>query len=431
MDWRPSSVPFVQPPTIDEPVTVPDLAFAPRSPGFGSEFADRLAQSFAAHPLQAPQNAGTPLGSFLANFAASAGNNAGQRYLNGPNSPASRIALGRLNLQRAQMDKQQQAQASRDRIATARSAAQTLRQHQQDLKQQQKEAEQDPNTPEGQAKIQRDVDMAKAYSDAYQKAGLVPPAKYRQPGTGKSAKGGTSDASDIAAGIMSGTLPPTTTGNRMTQFSEPVLGELARNKYDLSKATQDWNAVSAHWKTLNGRQQTQIRQSAETVLQGLDHLEALNKQLSALIPRGRADAANKLALGAARDWGAFGPEAQNVATQLTSQMVTLQPELSNVYQAGGVPTESALKMAQKALNENMSPGRLSAAIGNERTNLKYRLNSIRSVGTLSPSNQAFPGDVEMGVPSGKVKMIDPNGKAWNVDPKEQAEAISHGWKVAR
>lgn len=164
-------------------VPVPDLMFPEDVSHAVPGFADRLAESFARRPLTPPPNYGgeSPLAAFLTHFAAGAGNRIGDQYLSGPRNPVNRLALGRLNLQRARQAQQVSEQDAKNRVIAAKEASKTLNEHKKALAEERKQAEQDPNTPEGQAKIQRDVDMAKAYSDAYQKAGLVPPAKYREP----------------------------------------------------------------------------------------------------------------------------------------------------------------------------------------------------------------------------------------------------------
>jgi hypothetical protein len=105
---------------------------------------------------------------------------------------------------------------------------------------------------------------------------------------------------------------------------------------------------------------------------------------------------NKASLAAIRN-GAFGADAAAVATQLGGQIAALQSELANVYQGGGVPTDEARKMAQKIINENMSPGNLEAALKLADRDVGIRLGAVSSVGATSPSNpQAVGGGFNVG-----------------------------------
>src|SRR6185436_17030031 len=145
------------------------------------------------------------------------------------------------------------------------------------------------------------------------------------------------DPKAIAKGIQEGRLPP-----NLTQYSRlaqgPIATELAHSGYNLTRAQQDFGAVQRHLATLNGRMQLQIRQSANTVIPGLDDVVSLANQLYKISPQSRNTPLNHLIVKGSREWGLLSPEAQNIATELNGQVATLIPELSNIYSAGGVPT---------------------------------------------------------------------------------------------
>jgi len=368
-DWqvepRFQDQPPMEPPGYSQMVAEPPLRYPDQEPQ-RSTFASRFLDTFADQPTNF-RPGGSPLSAFLSSMA----NSGSQAYsirrqrerALSPDSMENKNSLSRLNLARLKATtEEREKQKDRNlRLTIARMSA-------------------SGKTKPGLATdpmVQREADLkAKGLGRYYAKPTTTAP--------------GPSGDDPIAKGIMDGTLPPTILGNRLTQYSKPSLENVARHGYDLAKATQDWNAVSKYWATLNGRQQTQLRQSANTVIEGLDNLEKLNDQLSSLIPRGNADVLSKTALSAAAEWGVFGPEAQDIATRVIGQMATIQPELANVYQAGGVPSDKAMEQAHKTLNAGMPPLRMKSAISNERDNLRYRLNSIKTVGPLSPSNQGMP-----------------------------------------
>lgn len=240
------------------------------------------------------------------------------------------------------------------------------------------------------------------------------------------------DPAQIAKAIESGDLPP-----NLTQYSRlaqgPIATILAKDGFKLGRAQQDFSAVQRHFATLNGRLQLQIRQSANTVLRGLDDVQSLADRLYQLAPSSRNTPINALIVKGTREWGALSPEAQDVATELNGQIATLIPELSNVYSAGGVPTTEAMKLAKQVLNGDWPPNRLNAGIRRERANIQYRVNSINQVGAATPSSMEQGGyqpPSEAAAPATKapemVSVIGPNNQTGKV-PK--GTKLPKGWKL--
>jgi len=242
------------------------------------------------------------------------------------------------------------------------------------------------------------------------------------------------DADAIAEGIMRGDLPPVGVNLGRGGTWAKIVTKLSKSGYKLGKAQQEWQAVQRHIATLNGRQQLQIRTSATTVTDALDNLDALNDRLSQLVPRSQATLLNRGINTAAREWGAAGPEAQDIATQLRAQTADIIPELANIYMAGGVPTDRALKLARETINENMSPNALKAQTRLARTNLGYRINAIKnSLPITGQGGEVLPQGVaqEPQTTGNLVRMIDKHGKVRVIDASEVPDAISKGgWKRA-
>jgi hypothetical protein len=203
--------------------------------------------------------------------------------------------------------------------------------------------------------------------------------EYQKPSASVTiASGAGSDAEAIADAIIRGEQPPETTG--LYRLAPAVRTALARKGYNMATAQTDWRATQRHFTTLNGPQQTRMRQAVDNAAHSLDVIESLAEQWRG----GRFPTLNKGRLAAARQ-GALGPEAQKIATALEAQIADVTSELANVYMGGNSPTDHALSLASKNLAANWSEGQLKALIEQSRTNLQIRLNSISNVGVAGAS----------------------------------------------
>jgi hypothetical protein len=220
------------------------------------------------------------------------------------------------------------------------------------------------------------------------------------------------DPKAIAEGIINGTMPPT-----VNQYGRAVVGavssHLAKKGYNLASAQTDWSATQKHMATLNGSQQTRLRQAVETAYHSLDVIEDLAKQWQG----GKFPMLNKGQLAAAKS-GVLGPKAQAIATKLEAQISDVTSELGNVYMGGNSPTDHALQLAAKNLSADWSLPQLQAALDLSRTNLKIRANSMVNVGVAgasadNPYDQPAPAAAGFTVTA-------PNGKTYSF--KSQAEA---------
>ena len=189
---------------------------------------------------------------------------------------------------------------------------------------------------------------------------------------------GSIDADAIAEAIIRGEQPPDLKG--LYRYGAAVKTSLARKGYNLSQATTDWVATQRHFSTLNGPQQTRIRQAADTAYHSLDVIADLADQWKG----GRFPLLNRASLAAAKG-GAMGTQAQQIATQLEAQITDVASELANVYMGGNSPTDHALKLAQKNLSADWSLPQLLSAVELARKNLQIRLNAIANTDVLGVS----------------------------------------------
>lgn len=185
------------------------------------------------------------------------------------------------------------------------------------------------------------------------------------------AAGSTStDAHDIAQAIANGEQPPVTTG--LYRNAGPVRAELARMGFDLSNANEDWTATQKYLGTLNGVQQTRLRQAVSFANSSLDLVDSLAQQWNGSTVK-PLNAAN-LALA---KQGLLGQQAKSLAVRLDAQIADLQSELGTVYKGGNSSTDESLALAAKNLQADWDAKTLKDATQQIRTNLGIRMNSLK------------------------------------------------------
>jgi hypothetical protein len=97
-----------------------------------------------------------------------------------------------------------------------------------------------------------------------------------QSAVGQGGSSGGADPRAIADAIVAGDQPPSLQG--LYRVGPAVRTELAKQGYNLTGATLDWKATERHMNTLNGPQQTRMRQAVDNAYHSLDVIEDLAKQ---------------------------------------------------------------------------------------------------------------------------------------------------------
>lgn len=213
------------------------------------------------------------------------------------------------------------------------------------------------------------------------RTGEVTPA-FQGQATNKS--GNTEDPGNvdqIAKAIANGDQPPVLTG--LYRLGGPVRAALERQGYNLTQATQDWTATTKLLATMNGAQQTRLRQAVGQVKESLPLVQELADKWEA----GRFPILNKANRILAKN-GALGPEAQSIATQLEAEIADITSELGTVYKGGNSSTDESLKLAATQLSADWSPKQLKDAIALAQKNITYRENSLR-LGTAGINNSQY------------------------------------------
>lgn len=179
------------------------------------------------------------------------------------------------------------------------------------------------------------------------------------------------DAKQIADAIASGDQPPTLQG--LYRNAGPVRAELARRGVPLAKMESDWKATQRFLGTLNGPQQTRLRQAAQTASDSLDKIEGLYAEWQKIAPTAGFKVWNRGVLKTAKN---LPGRAGAVATALDAQIADLTSELGNVYMGGNSPTDHSLDLANKNLSSDWNEETFKEALKQARANLQIRMNSI-------------------------------------------------------
>lgn len=207
---------------------------------------------------------------------------------------------------------------------------------------------------------------------------------------------GQSDmVAQIADGVESGLIPPDLKG--YYRLTGPVNAELAKRGFNRTEAVRKWQGDQVAVRTLNGPQQTRLRQAIDTADAGLGIVDDLSGQLSQRLRTARTPVKifNRGAMIAAKN-GAFGPDAQAIAVQLEAQIADITSELANAYMGGNAATDHALALASKNLSSEWNEQTLAAATKLARQNLAIRRSAIFSsavpqYGPAAGSGSLVPG----------------------------------------
>jgi hypothetical protein len=193
-------------------------------------------------------------------------------------------------------------------------------------------------------------------------------AEHAGAGHGTVSDGG---AAAIAAAIVNGEQPPTV----HARIEGPVRAALAQNHpgFNLTSAQSDWNATQRHLATLNGPQQTRLRQAVDATSDQLSNVEALYDQWKQVGTASGIRAFNRAALGSAKQ---MPGQAGAVAQALEGQISLLTGELGNVLMGGNSPTDHGLKLAGTMLQGDWNEETFTKAIGQLRRDLQIRRNSM-------------------------------------------------------
>ncbi len=193
----------------------------------------------------------------------------------------------------------------------------------------------------------------------------------------KAQKGFMGQVADIAEGIKSGKQPPVLTG--LYGLSGPVRQQLQKDGVDLSKMQIEWDRAKKQVASLNGPQFTRFVGLATSVVNTIDEVDRLSKEMSL----SGVPLLNKIELQSYIQTQGNTPGGQ-LATQYLGAVNTLKEEFANLAQGGYAPTESAWKLANTQINENYGVKQLSAGLHEVRRLINYRVNAMPGMAAYGP-----------------------------------------------
>jgi hypothetical protein len=207
--------------------------------------------------------------------------------------------------------------------------------------------------------------------------------------------GAPGDVRDIAQGIIGGQDPPDLTKYGYRDRTA-LAAEMKRQGFNLTKATEDWQATQKYLATLNGTQQVRLRQALGFTKDSLAQLEQIYDDWQKVGATAGWKAFNKASLATAKQ---LPGKAGSLATNLEAQIADLTSELGTVYKGGNSSTDESLKLAAQNLGGDWNEQTFKDALARVRESLRYRENSINSgqaAGTTGNPYSPAPGAAPTG-----------------------------------
>ncbi|HLZ91100.1 MAG TPA: hypothetical protein VKQ28_05245 [Candidatus Acidoferrum sp.] len=188
------------------------------------------------------------------------------------------------------------------------------------------------------------------------------------------------DPKQIAAAIIRGEQPPDLKG--LYRSNAPVRAELARQGFNLAKADEDWHATQKYLATLNGSQQTRLRQAVESTKGYLGQVEDIYNQWQQIGASVGWKTFNKGSLAVAKQ---LPGQAGDLAHRLEARIADLTSDLGTVYKGGNSSTDESLKLAAKNLSADWNEKTFRDAITDIRKSIQIRENSMKFTGPAGVS----------------------------------------------
>lgn len=222
----------------------------------------------------------------------------------------------------------------------------------------------------------------------------------------KAASGGGSsgDVKAIADGIENGDQPPVFTG--LYKMAGPVRAELARRGVPVARMETDYKAVQRSMATLNGPQQTRLRQDIATVSDSLDKIEGLYTEWETLAHESGYRAINHATLQTMKQ---LPGRAGAVAQALDAQIADTTAGLGTIYMGGNSPTDNSLKLAAHSLAADWNDETFREGLKQARENVKIRNSSIMHTQPAGVSSDSPYLPKDAGGASGGGNQKDPLG----------------------
>jgi hypothetical protein len=189
------------------------------------------------------------------------------------------------------------------------------------------------------------------------------------------------DVGETAKAIMAGESSPVLTDYSFRDRTA-IAAALHKGGYNQALAQQDYRAVQRHLATLNGAQQTRLKQAIEFTADTLPQLQSAYDKLASLAPRSGFKILNKGTMAAMKQ---LPGEAGSAAQQLDSLIADFTSELGTVYKGGNSSTDESLALAAKNISGDWNEQTFKDAMKRISTSIGIRRNSMSAVGAAGVS----------------------------------------------
>ncbi len=239
----------------------------------------------------------------------------------------------------------------------------------------------DPRTGRPTATVDQDGNLVPASGSSSGASTATPPLDSSGNSEGASpssdVRPGRAKMTDLVDGIMSGKQPPTLTG--LYKNAGPVRAALAQRGFDLSTAQLQWDGANKQIMSMNGPQQVRYYQLANGVVNTIDRVNELSRELK----NSGVPLLNKAKLDAYIQLNGNSPQGQ-LATQYVTAVGVLREEMANLANGGYAPTEPAWALANEQVNGNYGVQQLGASLTELQRLINYRLRALPQANTFGP-----------------------------------------------
>ena len=258
----------------------------------------------------------------------------------------------------------------------------------------------------------------------------------------------TDNVKELGDRILSGELPPSALGTRMTAASRPVWEYIASQRdangrpYDVARMIRDWQSGNTFFGSMNSRISIQQRGAATTLFNTLNTYDKLIDDVARRVPQGTNKPLNELIQLVGRNSNMYGPDATVALRQLSGADKTIVSELAQVLSAGGVPTDEARQLAKQEVDQYWGKMPIKAALQQIKHFTRIRLNAMYNQTPYSIGSEL--GDIiqepDMWNPGGVVPtdtdthatitFMGEDGRVFNI-PAEQAAKFRQRFPKAK
>lgn len=188
---------------------------------------------------------------------------------------------------------------------------------------------------------------------------------------------GIPQADNIVKAISNGDQPPVYTG--LGKLTGAVRSGLEANGVNVAKLQLQWKQAEKQVQSLNGPQMTRYAGLNESVINTIDEVSGLARQMKL----SGVPILNQAQLTKLIQTQGNTPQGQ-LAARYIGAVNTLKEEFANLAQGGYAPTDPAWKLANEQINANYGVDELGASLGEVQKLIKIRFNAIPGMKELGP-----------------------------------------------